>query len=82
MLRVARQGILFRPGAGLVRMGMASFGLIAPPDGAIVQERLDVLATFNTFRVRRSRREARATVRPYGNRGPEGARGGCTVQQP
>ena len=52
MLRVARQGIIFGLGASLVLMGIASFGLIAPADGAILQEALDVAVIFNALRVR------------------------------
>jgi heavy metal translocating P-type ATPase len=52
MLRIARQGILFGLGASLVLMGIASFGLIAPADGAIIQEALDVSVIFNALRVR------------------------------
>ncbi|HEV2165938.1 MAG TPA: heavy metal translocating P-type ATPase [Thermoplasmata archaeon] len=52
MLRVARQGILFGLGASLVLMGIASFGYIAPADGAVVQEVLDVAVIFNALRVR------------------------------
>lgn len=52
MLHVARQGILFGLGASLVLMGIASFGYIAPADGAIIQEVLDVAVIFNALRVR------------------------------
>ncbi len=52
MLRVARQGILFGLGASLVLMGIASFGYIAPADGAVIQEVLDVAVIFNALRVR------------------------------
>ena len=52
MLRVARQGILFGLGASLILMGIASFGLIAPADGAVIQEALDVTVIFNALRVR------------------------------
>jgi heavy metal translocating P-type ATPase len=52
MLAVARQGIIFGLGASLVLMGIASFGYIAPADGAIIQEALDVAVLFNALRVR------------------------------
>lgn len=52
MLRIARQGILFGLGASLILMGIASFGFIAPADGAIIQEGLDVMVIFNALRVR------------------------------
>ncbi|MCI4347047.1 MAG: heavy metal translocating P-type ATPase [Thermoplasmata archaeon] len=52
MLRVARQGILFGLGASLVLMGIASFGYLAPADGAVLQEGLDVAVIFNALRVR------------------------------
>lgn len=52
MLRIARQGILFGLGASLILMGIASFGYIAPADGAIIQEGLDVAVVFNALRVR------------------------------
>lgn len=51
MLRVARQGIVLGLGTSLVLMGIACFGVIAPADGAIIQEALDVLVIFNAFRV-------------------------------
>lgn len=51
MLRIARQGILFGLGASLVLMGIASFGLIAPALGAILQEVIDVTVIFNALRV-------------------------------
>lgn len=52
MLGIARQGILFGLGASLVLMGIASLGFIAPADGAVVQELLDVTVIFNALRVR------------------------------
>lgn len=51
MLRVARQGIIFGLGASLVLMGIASFGLIEPADGAVIQELLDIAVIFNALRV-------------------------------
>ncbi|MCW6167961.1 MAG: hypothetical protein LVQ64_05910 [Thermoplasmatales archaeon] len=51
-LRVARQEILFGLGASLVLMVMASFGLIALTEGAVIQGLLDVLVIFYAFRVR------------------------------
>lgn len=52
MLRIARQGILFGLGASLILIGIASFGYIAPADGAVIQEGLDVVVIFNALRVR------------------------------
>lgn len=52
MLRIARQGILFGLGASLLLMGIASFGYLAPADGAVLQEGLDVAVIFNALRVR------------------------------
>lgn len=52
MLSVARQGILFGLGTSLVLMGIASFGYIAPADGAVIQEALDITVIFNALRVR------------------------------
>lgn len=52
MLRVARQGILFGLGTSLILMGIASFGVIAPADGAVIQEALDAAVILNALRVR------------------------------
>jgi cation transport ATPase len=52
MLRIARQGIRFGLGASIVLMVIASFGLIAPALGAILQEVIDIVVIFNALRVR------------------------------
>jgi heavy metal translocating P-type ATPase len=52
MLQIAQQGILFGLGASLILMGIASFGYIAPAEGAVIQEGLDVMVIFNALRVR------------------------------
>jgi heavy metal translocating P-type ATPase len=51
MMRIARQGILVGLGTSLVLMGIASFGLIPPAEGAIVQEALDAAVILNALRV-------------------------------
>ena len=52
MLRIARGGIVFGLGTSLVLMVIASFGLIAPAVGAILQEVLDAIVILNALRVR------------------------------
>jgi heavy metal translocating P-type ATPase len=52
MVAVAKQGILFGIGASLVLMICASFGLIAPATGALLQEALDLATIFNALRAR------------------------------
>jgi heavy metal translocating P-type ATPase len=52
MVAVAKQGILFGIGASVVLMICASFGLIPPATGALLQEALDLATIFNALRAR------------------------------
>ncbi len=49
-LRIARQSILFGIGLSLMAMGFAAFGLIAPVQGALLQEVIDVAVILNALR--------------------------------
>ena len=52
MIAVAKQGIVFGIGASLVLMVCASFGLIPPATGALLQEGLDLATILNALRAR------------------------------
>jgi heavy metal translocating P-type ATPase len=52
MDRVARQGINFGLGASFVLMAIATFGVIEPAVGAMLQEVIDVSVILNALRVR------------------------------
>jgi heavy metal translocating P-type ATPase len=52
MDRVARQGINFGLGASLMLMAVATFGVIEPAVGAMLQEVIDVSVILNALRVR------------------------------
>ncbi|MDG6910688.1 MAG: heavy metal translocating P-type ATPase, partial [Nitrososphaerota archaeon] len=52
MLHIAKESIFFGMGGSFVLMGIASFGLIQPALGAIMQEVLDAAVILNALRVR------------------------------
>jgi heavy metal translocating P-type ATPase len=52
MLKIAKQSIFFGMGGSIVMMIIASFGYIAPSEGAILQEILDIAVILNALRVR------------------------------
>jgi heavy metal translocating P-type ATPase len=51
-LRIAKQSILIGIGLSFLLMGLASFGYIPPPIGALLQEVIDVAVILNALRVR------------------------------
>jgi heavy metal translocating P-type ATPase len=53
VMRVARQGIWIGIGLSIIAMCFASFGLIAPAAGAILQEGIDALVILNALRAGR-----------------------------
>ena len=52
MLHIAKQSILIGIGLSLVLMGIAVFGYIPPPLGAMLQEVIDVAVILNALRAR------------------------------
>ncbi len=52
MLQIAKQSIYIGVGMSIVLMVIASFGVIPPPIGAVVQEGLDITVILNALRVR------------------------------
>jgi len=51
MLKIAKQSIFIGMGLSFCLMVVASFGLIAPPYGALLQEGIDVAVILNALRV-------------------------------
>jgi cation transport ATPase len=52
MRRIVLQGLAVGLGVSFVLMGIASFGLISPAAGAVMQEALDAAVIVNALRVR------------------------------
>jgi heavy metal translocating P-type ATPase len=52
MLDIAKESIFFGMGGSFVLMGIASFGLIQPAVGAVMQEVLDAVVILNALRAR------------------------------
>jgi len=48
--RIAAQSVVIGMGLALIAMGAASFGLLAPLAGALIQEGIDVIAILNALR--------------------------------
>ena len=52
MRRIALQSIVVGLGTSFALMAVASFGLLSPPVGAVLQEALDAAVILNALRVR------------------------------
>ena len=58
MLHIAKQSIFFGMGGSIIMMIVAGFGYIAPAEGAIFQEILDIVVILNALRVRTGMKKA------------------------
>lgn len=58
--RIATQSVVVGMGLSLIAMSMASFGLLLPIAGALIQEGIDVIAIVNSLRALRGKTPAQA----------------------